>query len=345
MAEITEETQRLSALRMQFPITRTTLLSTLSTIFPIELLSPPDLLYTILDVPLPIPLSPTDPGPPLTLATHKEVTEDTVATALGYAAQVLHLLAAYLGKSLVYPVTYIGSRSLIRDGISAMVGPRMFPLFSKGVDTYRFEYGVFLLNKDIEMLMVDRNLRALDMRHTLPNLKNLLLTLTDGEITIPEIPRSFNSPISSVSDLESTRSQSPPALEVTPSTPKASGNVELPNENQTPPASGSTTPTANDASKKSRPFLGLAPLAGFLRGRYPSTTRSSRVASESNEIGEQTESMPPASDNDAGDEEDDRRTIRGGVQDDGKESVNTQAEKLDDTSGVLPSTSPPTATV
>jgi len=70
------------------------------------------------------------------------------------------------------------------------------------VDTYRFEYGVFLLNKDIEMvifdvliffdfarlnyfisqLMVDRELRALDMRHTLPNLKNLLLTLTDGEL-------------------------------------------------------------------------------------------------------------------------------------------------------------------
>jgi hypothetical protein len=29
--------------------------------------------------------------------------------------------------------------------------------------------------------MVDRDLRALDLRHTLPNLKNLLLTLTDGE--------------------------------------------------------------------------------------------------------------------------------------------------------------------
>jgi hypothetical protein len=27
-----------------------------------------------------------------------------------------------------------------------------FPLYSKGVDTYRFEYGVFLLNKNIEMV-------------------------------------------------------------------------------------------------------------------------------------------------------------------------------------------------
>lgn len=31
--------------------------------------------------------------------------------------------------------------------------------------------------------MSDRNLRALDMRHTLPNLKNLLLTLSDEEGT------------------------------------------------------------------------------------------------------------------------------------------------------------------
>lgn len=29
--------------------------------------------------------------------------------------------------------------------------------------------------------MADHDLRALDMRHTLPNLKNLLLTLTNGE--------------------------------------------------------------------------------------------------------------------------------------------------------------------
>lgn len=31
---------------------------------------------------------------------------------------------------------------------------RRFPLFSKGVDTYRFEYGVFLLNKNIELVSI-----------------------------------------------------------------------------------------------------------------------------------------------------------------------------------------------
>lgn len=56
---------------------------------------------------------------------HKEVTEEGIATAFGYVAQILQLLSAYLGKSLVYPVTCIGSRSVIKDGISAMVGPRM----------------------------------------------------------------------------------------------------------------------------------------------------------------------------------------------------------------------------
>ena len=115
---------RLDSLRREIDPLRSDVINTLAFIFPIELLSPPDLLFTILDVPLPIPVGATDPAPPLSLPSHKEVTEDTVATALGYAAQVVHLLAAYMGKHLVYPVTNIGSRTLIKDSISAMVGPR-----------------------------------------------------------------------------------------------------------------------------------------------------------------------------------------------------------------------------
>lgn len=115
----------LTSLRSRLSPTRTTLLTTLSGIFPIELLSPPDLLYTILSVPLPIPLSSTDPAPPLLLPSQKEVTEDGVATALGFAAQVVHMMAVYQSKVLVYPITCVGSRSLIKDNISAMVGPKM----------------------------------------------------------------------------------------------------------------------------------------------------------------------------------------------------------------------------
>ncbi|KAG6882057.1 hypothetical protein C0992_012879, partial [Termitomyces sp. T32_za158] len=89
--EVLRQQAQQAALHARFGPTRTTLISILFWIYPIELLSPPDLLYTILDVPLPIPLTPSDPAPPLTLPSHKDVTEDAVATALGYAAQVVQL--------------------------------------------------------------------------------------------------------------------------------------------------------------------------------------------------------------------------------------------------------------
>ena len=114
----------MSSLRNQLPIMRSQLISIVSFIYPIDLASPPDLLFSILNVPLPIPVSATDPAPPLSLPTFKDVTEESVATALGFSAQVVQLLAAYLGHRLVYPVTCVGSRSMIKDGISAMVGPR-----------------------------------------------------------------------------------------------------------------------------------------------------------------------------------------------------------------------------
>jgi len=114
------------SLRSTMASVRSSLIAMLAEIFPIELYSPPDLLFTIFDVALPLPLSATDPAPPLSVPEHKEINEDSVATALGYVAQVLQLLAAYLGTNLLYPVTCIGSRSLVRDGISAMIGPRMY---------------------------------------------------------------------------------------------------------------------------------------------------------------------------------------------------------------------------
>lgn len=115
----------MEVLRNRFAPTRSILLGVLASIYPIELLSPPDLLFAIVDVPLPIPVRPTDPAPPLSLSGWNSVTEDAVATALGYAAQLVHLTAVYMNVGLTYPITCVGSRSLIKDGISAMVGPRM----------------------------------------------------------------------------------------------------------------------------------------------------------------------------------------------------------------------------
>jgi hypothetical protein len=122
---IQQEQRELATLRSRLLPARKTLISTLSYVFPIDLASPEDLLFTIVGAPLPIPVASTDPAPPLVLPAHRDVTEDSVATALGYAAFVVQHVAAYLGHRLVYPITYVGSRSLIKDEVSAMQGPRM----------------------------------------------------------------------------------------------------------------------------------------------------------------------------------------------------------------------------
>jgi UV radiation resistance-associated gene protein len=114
-----------TTLHQQINPCRTTLISTLASIFPIELRSGSDLLFTILDIPLPIPQGTADPAPPLSLAAHKDVSDDAVASALGYAALTVQLLAEYMDRPLVYPITFFGSKSVIRDDISAMVGPRL----------------------------------------------------------------------------------------------------------------------------------------------------------------------------------------------------------------------------
>ncbi|KAG2109660.1 uncharacterized protein F5147DRAFT_691713 [Suillus discolor] len=330
--EVAEQKRCLDVLWARLAVIRTSLISTLSWLYPIELFSSSELLFTILAVPLPIPFNTTEPAPPLSLASHKEVTEDAVATALGFAAQLVQLLAIYMGKGLTYPITCIGSRSLIRDDISAMVGPRMFPLFSKGVDTYRFEYGVFLLNKDIEMLMADRDLRALDMRHTLPNLKNLLLTLTDGECASVHNSRVFDSPASSGLVTPLRAHSLPPTLVLTPDSPKANHcSSELPAdveaESTTPTESGSTTPTATTPfteastfSRYSKLSIGFPPLPGFLRSRNGSAVGRVSVKLDP-ETGWEAEdgvqgatSGLPAPNLRIGEDED-RRTIRGVVVD------------------------------
>ncbi|GAA5894090.1 hypothetical protein JCM6882_007981 [Rhodosporidiobolus microsporus] len=153
---------------------RTQLITLLSSIFPIEPVlptdsspSPPPLLFTICALPLPN----SSFSPPYN-------DDDLLSSALGYAAQLTQMLAAYLGVPLCYPVKCCGSRSTVTDGISMMKGPRAFPLYGKGVDGYRFDYGVFLLNKNIEQLMYSQSLTVLDLRNTLPNLKTLVLSLS-----------------------------------------------------------------------------------------------------------------------------------------------------------------------
>ncbi|KAF2397871.1 hypothetical protein EJ06DRAFT_550833 [Trichodelitschia bisporula] len=95
-----------------------------------------------------------------------------VGAALGHAAQLVGAAAAYLGVALPYGILARGSRSEIEDGISATAGARgmVYPLYLKGAVRYKFEYGVFLLDKDVEMLAAALGVKVLDVRQTLANL-------------------------------------------------------------------------------------------------------------------------------------------------------------------------------
>lgn len=141
-------------------------------IFPIEPMGTP-LLFTICDLPLPN-------------TSYEDADEDVLAAALGHVARLVDMLQYYLSVPLPYPVTPFGSRSIIRDQISTLAdAQRTFPLYTKGIVRFRFDYGVFLLNKNIECLAESQGLKVIDIRHTLPNLKYLLYVCSAGTSDLP----------------------------------------------------------------------------------------------------------------------------------------------------------------
>lgn len=95
---------------------------------------------------------------------HEDADADTTAAALGYVAQIVYSLSFYLYVPLCYPIRYVGSQSFIKDPISVIQGARTFPLWSKGTVLYRFEYGIFLLNKDIEQVSIACPVGRVDSR-------------------------------------------------------------------------------------------------------------------------------------------------------------------------------------
>lgn len=212
------ESPRQADSRRQLNQKRSELIGHLSTIYPIEPISSGDdpLLFSIAQIILPN-LEPNQPiasslinsnnfkSSSLLLSTSNPVTslskptagflqlfkpfdladdDRIVSTALGFVSHLTKLLSIYLAIPLPYPLSLIGSRSLVSDFVSRISGPRSFPLYFKGVDRFRFEYAVFLLNKNIERIMYHQKVVVSDLRHTLPNLKNLLLTLESNPTTL-----------------------------------------------------------------------------------------------------------------------------------------------------------------
>ncbi|CAG8745593.1 11448_t:CDS:2, partial [Ambispora leptoticha] len=165
-------------------------------------------------------------GVPLPNSVFNNGNDEQIATALGFTCHLTQMLAFYLAIPLRFPMTPMSSRSTIYDPISATIpAPRqetispcmalgrflnlivvgffmgeggllyvtnnqlgaLFPLFMKGVDRGRFEYAVFLLNKNIEQLMNSQGLLRVDLRNTLPNLRNFIIFL----ISAPNHYRKF----------------------------------------------------------------------------------------------------------------------------------------------------------
>lgn len=132
-------------------------------------------------------------------------------------------------------------------------------------------------------------------------------------------------------------------------TPKAVYSPDLPAEGNTPPASGSTTPTT-ETGKKTRSFIGLSPIAGFLRARYPSAIRAYSVPPVSEAPGAAEDTAALNGGGDGAEDDEDRRTIRGEVvpdvaveAPDGTDGAE-RSEKLGDVPARTPATSPPPVT-
>ncbi|XP_066225104.1 UV radiation resistance-associated gene protein isoform X4 [Saccopteryx leptura] len=102
--------------------------------------------------------------------------DGSIAVALGYTAHLVSMISFFLQVPLRYPVIHKGSRSTIKDNINDKLTEkeREFPLYPKGGEKLQFDYGVYLLNKNIAQLRYQHGLGTPDLRQTLPNLKNFM---------------------------------------------------------------------------------------------------------------------------------------------------------------------------
>ncbi|KAI5291596.1 hypothetical protein KEM54_003189 [Ascosphaera aggregata] len=143
----------------------------LSRIYPIEAITGKPLTFTICGIHLPDSI-------------FEDSDKEEIAAALGYAAHLLNMISLYISTPLPYPIKACLSKSTIDDPLSMKLVDRTFPLFPTS-PYYRFEYAVFLFNKNTEYLMTRLGLRIIDIRQTLPNMKYLLYILTAGTRELP----------------------------------------------------------------------------------------------------------------------------------------------------------------
>ncbi|XP_062983310.1 UV radiation resistance-associated gene protein isoform X2 [Elgaria multicarinata webbii] len=134
--ECTAKREQFLKTNAQLTIRCRQLLSELSYIYPIDLNDQKD--YFICGVKLP------------NSEDFQAKDDGSIAVALGYTAHLVSMISFFLQV------------------------PLRFPLYPKGGEKLQFDYGVYLLNKNIAQLRYQHGLGTPDLRQTLPNLKNFL---------------------------------------------------------------------------------------------------------------------------------------------------------------------------
>lgn len=188
----------LSALQTSIHAQRRRVASTLSDIYPITPLpGNKALCFKILDIHLP------------NSDDLDAVSAEHLAASLGYVAAIVERISFYLRTPLVYPVNPRQSTSSILDTISKLpatthhpktsatspdpsqlsreeITNRTYPLTPHRTPRFRFEYGVFLLAKDVQVLLESvYGVRVPDIRPILANVKYLLYIASAGEGELP----------------------------------------------------------------------------------------------------------------------------------------------------------------
>lgn len=120
----------------------------------------------------------------------KEKDDTDNSVALGWSAHLVTMISNLLGVPLRYPINANGSRSSVVDHVLEKIPDkdREFPLFTKGKERVHFDYGVYLLNKNIAQLRWYCGESTQDLRPTLSNLQELLAMCGqpgDKEMTSP----------------------------------------------------------------------------------------------------------------------------------------------------------------
>ncbi|XP_020486855.1 UV radiation resistance-associated gene protein [Labrus bergylta] len=219
------------------------LLSELSYIYPIDVANQSD--YIICGVKLP------------NSEDFQAKDDGSVAVALGYTSHLVLMISCFLQVPLRYPVIHKGSRSSIKDTITDRLTEkeREFPLYPRG-ERFHFEYGVYLLNKNIAQLRYQHGLTTPDLQQTLPNLKNFLehglLVRCDRHQVSSSIPVPAKSQlgVSAASDIGYPCHTSSPDRGLRK---RASSEADKHNHKPSPP------PSYNTAMAEQQPPVGLAP--------------------------------------------------------------------------------------